>query len=171
MTGDHLDIAAARGAIERAEAALRAALPRSLKSRDAHATAIRDPAPAYIAAAPGGVHRRPGEDRRRRTASALPDQRCPRPLQDRGGADGAAADHRQRPHLRVRAGDAAGIILGQAIDRAGVIRGDERKVKQMLLNLLSDATRSTPEGSRCGWPSSPRSRSEEFRRAVEAGSW
>src|SRR5437899_12657848 len=40
-----------------------------------------------------------------------------------------------------------GIKLGSAIDeRLGVISGDERKVKQVLLNLLSNALKFTPEG-------------------------
>jgi two-component system, NtrC family, sensor kinase len=42
-----------------------------------------------------------------------------------------------------------GIALGRKVDeRLGTIRADERKVKQVLLNLLSNALKFTPEGGR-----------------------
>jgi GAF domain-containing protein len=50
--------------------------------------------------------------------------------------------------VRERAGR-RGITLGREIDdRLGSIRADERKVKQVLLNLLSNALKFTPEGGR-----------------------
>ena len=50
--------------------------------------------------------------------------------------------------VRERAGR-RGIALGREVnDRLGVIRGDERKVKQVILNLLSNAIKFTPEGGR-----------------------
>ena len=42
-----------------------------------------------------------------------------------------------------------GITLGRTLDEhLGTVRGDERKVKQGLLNLLSNALKFTPEGGR-----------------------
>ena len=50
--------------------------------------------------------------------------------------------------VRERAGR-RGVALGRNVDeRVGTIHADERKVKQVLLNLLSNALKFTPEGGR-----------------------
>jgi signal transduction histidine kinase/uncharacterized protein YdhG (YjbR/CyaY superfamily) len=59
-----------------------------------------------------------------------------------GAIDNALALVRERATRR-------GVALGRAIDDGvGVIRADERKVKQVLLNLLSNAIKFTAEGGR-----------------------
>ena len=65
--------------------------------------------------------------------------------------------------VRERAGR-RGIALHQSVEaHLGEIKGDERKMKQVLLNLLSNAFKFTPEGGRVevlagwstAWPKSP----------------
>ena len=50
--------------------------------------------------------------------------------------------------VRERAGRHGIALVHEVDDRLGTIRADERKVKQVLLNLLSNALKFTPEGGR-----------------------
>ena len=86
------------------------------------------------------------------------DQRHPRPLQGRGRADGAASPS----SFDVRRGAARRARRAQAADRAearsgsswssspasrrSAIEADERKVRQVIYNLLSNANKFTPDG-------------------------
>jgi signal transduction histidine kinase len=59
-----------------------------------------------------------------------------------GAIDNTLTLVRERAHRH-------GITLGRDVDeRLGVVCADERKVKQVLLNLLSNALKFTPEGGR-----------------------
>ena len=95
-----------------------------------------------------------GRHHRIRPAPPVPHQRHPRPVQDRGRQDGA-----RRLRIRSRDGhrqhaDAGPGARAAARHRAALhsrrgratIQADERKVKQVLLNLLSNALKFTPEG-------------------------
>jgi signal transduction histidine kinase len=90
------------------------------------------------------------------SATAVPDQRHPRPVQDRSGPDGTGTDGLNLPAtldnaltlVRERAGR-RGIALGLTVDEGlEQIRADERKIRQVVLNLLSNAIKFTPEGGR-----------------------
>jgi signal transduction histidine kinase len=60
--------------------------------------------------------------------------------------------------LRERA-SRKGLALEVAVDGAvGIVRADERKIKQVLLNLLSNAIKFTPEGGRVAITAAPAER-------------
>ena len=105
----------------------------------------------------GRVRRRPPEDPRRRQAPARPDQRHPRPVEDRGRQDGplprdvrrrrawsasvvdtiAAAGREERQHAGGR----------RAPTDVGTMHADLTKVRQALFNLLSNASKFTEKGT------------------------
>ncbi len=83
------------------------------------------------------------------------DQRHPRPLEDRSRSDGSAADAvrtlRRRAELRgtdcASARPRQSIALTLDVDPSvGVVDADERKMKQVLFNLLTNALKFTPRG-------------------------
>jgi signal transduction histidine kinase len=50
--------------------------------------------------------------------------------------------------VRERAGRRGITLACEIAEQVGMIQGDERKVKQVLLNILSNALKFTPEGGR-----------------------
>src|SRR5262249_37452221 len=84
------------------------------------------------------------------------DQRHPGSLEDRGRADGAGPGSLPPAERPGQCGDPGegradrhGIALQVDIDpQLGELVGDERKVKQVVLNLLANAVKFTPEGGR-----------------------
>ena len=95
------------------------------------------------------------QDPRRRQASARPDQRHPRPLQDRGRQDGSAASRRSTSPrlidevqstiapLVAKNGNTLKIDAGADL---GTMRADQTKLRQNLFNLLSNASKFTKDG-------------------------
>ena len=99
----------------------------------------------------------PAEDPRRRQAPARPDQRHPRPVQDRGRQDGPVPrDLRRSTRLVERRGSDVQPLVekkGNTLeidcpDDVGTIHADLTKLRQSLFNLLSNAASSPSKGTR-----------------------
>ena len=93
---------------------------------------------------------------RRGPAPARPDQRHPRPLQDRGGADGAsprivlagAADRGRGQDDRADGGEERQPDRRSIARRdLGTIHADQTRFRQALLNLASNANKFTEKGT------------------------